>query len=98
MAEVMGRDVPSCESQDSENMNLAPFKMKEKNFFRRGVMSPQKTLATIHPQNATEKIHLYMTTASKIPLESSFLCYRSTFQVLSIAGGLSLALIDQVGC
>lgn len=36
MAEVMGRDVPSCESQDSENMNLAPFKMKEKNFFRRG--------------------------------------------------------------
>lgn len=56
-------------------------------------MSPQKTLATIHPQNATEKIHLYMTTASKIPRESSFLCSRSTFQVLSIAGGLSLALI-----
>lgn len=53
-------DVSSYESQDLKNMESAPFKRREKNFFggEEGVYQLRKTLAIIHPWNAAQKIPL----------------------------------------
>lgn len=82
MAEEKGmKYVSFCESQDLENIDPAPFKIKKKKIFRdwAGGCQLRKTPAIINLLSATQKIHLYMKPENKVPLEFGFPLPQSHF-------------------
>lgn len=79
-------DVSSYESQDLENMDLAPFEMREnESFLGRGEMSAQEDPSYHSFSESNSKNPFVCEVANAITLV--FLCHSPIFQVLSITRG-----------